>query len=648
MAVLTVLILAIAAWVPWHSVLSVDNRTYVEMIRGVRDTGLPCLSNGPAAEFPELRARFNNVFHGRLCSAYPPLFAYAAQPAFRLGGLRGVIRFNVALFAALAWIVFWLGRRMMRDPRAAAAAAWLAVTSAPMFMMGSDASSYTLGIVLATAAIGCAIESLHARESRTRMLAFAAATGACSALALGTQFLVMPMCLAVIALLFALRLESEPPLHARADRWWLPSRVSLLRGGSALAGFVPALLITALINHARFGSFSSLGSGPCVWSSCVSSGIMNQAPGAMLKYAQPVIAWAALWAVSSWFVSSSKNGRIAVAAFFLVMLAPDSTLRTHAVGIARLAWGFVVDLNGLDMGDFWRPPDHLGVFLGPFAIRAMMQGAPAVAIALAMKPGDSALRRDVALAAAAVTALFLSLAMRAGVSTVFAVGFPFVSLRYVSPGVPILLLLAVVALRDVPWRWWHLATGIVVAIALTAVLFHTPADHAFARRVFLLRVLPASGFVALLLSARYLAGDRARWLALMLPFAAVLVFAGGVGATLGIDGRAVYDVRAGNDARVDALARVTPQRFAIVGWPPQIDTPLALRASRDIVYADLFESANWANFRTLIDRWAAEGRPIFALWPSDSIVSPWPEVAFVPVDRAAHIYRVQIVPRAQH
>ncbi len=643
MIALTLIVLGFATWVPWHSVLSVDNRTYAEMIRGVAETGLPCLQNGPAAEFPELRARFNQVYQGRLCGSYPPLFVYAAQPAFRAGGLRGVIRFNVALLAAVAWIAFWIGRRVLRDPIAAAVAGWLSILSSPSLMMASDASSYTLGIVFTLGSIALAVESVE-RGAR-RQIWLACAAGLSGGLAAGTQLLVAPMALAIVALLFVLHREEEAAHPYRSTQWerWIPCRASIARGLAAAGGLLVPLMLVAAVNHARFGVLSPLGTGPCVWGICHTSGITNQAPSVMLRYAAPTFAWMVAFAVSWRFVGDWQRGRMVVAVAFLAMLGPDGTLHDHTLRLFRLAWGFFVDASNLDIGDFWRPPDRLGVFLGPFAVRSSMQGAPAIALAFAARSSNERQRTGMTVVGGAAAALYLSLSLRAPVPTIHALGFPFVSLRYVSPGVPLLLVLAVAAVQDLPWRKAHVAIGCVIAFVATVTLWKTLGDGEWSRRVVLLILLPAGGFLALLIALRHSVKPSARTGAALAALATV-VFGLGVGATLGVDGRAVYDVRGANDARVDALSRVAPQRFAVVGWAPQIDTALALRTSRDVQYADLYESANWANFRILIDRWSADGRPIFALWPSDTIASPWREVTFVPVNRAEHIYRVVRAP----
>ena len=116
----------------------------------------------------------------------------------------------------------------------------------------------------------------------------------------------------------------------------------------------------------------------------------------------------------------------------------------------------------------------------------------------------------------------------------------------------------------------------------------------------------------------------------------------GVAETLGIDCKAMIEVRNSNDAQLDAVTPHLPARFALVGWPREIDTVLALRAGRDIEYADMFESQNWANFRTLIDRWSGARRPIYALFPNDMrFNSPWPDVQFELLDPVHGLYRIE-------
>ena len=135
-------------FIPSHGCPGVDGRTYIEMIRGVSDHGLPYLANGPAADFPELRARWNGVHDGRLWGTYPPLFAYAAFPSFRLAGLTGVSYFNGLVLAILVLGCFALGRRYTRDPILGTATAYVAVASTAASSIALDISAYVLAITL--------------------------------------------------------------------------------------------------------------------------------------------------------------------------------------------------------------------------------------------------------------------------------------------------------------------------------------------------------------------------------------------------------------------------------------------------------------------------------------------------------------------
>jgi hypothetical protein len=50
-----------------------------------------------------------------------------------------------------------------------------------------------------------------------------------------------------------------------------------------------------------------------------------------------------------------------------------------------------------------------------------------------------------------------------------------------------------------------------------------------------------------------------------------------------------------------------------VGFAPEIDPALGLRATRDVNDFDLYESPDWAAARAGMTRWWAEGRPVFVL-----------------------------------
>jgi hypothetical protein len=119
----------------------------------------------------------------------------------------------------------------------------------------------------------------------------------------------------------------------------------------------------------------------------------------------------------------------------------------------------------------------------------------------------------------------------------------------------------------------------------------------------------------------------------------------GIAINLAVDLRQATIDKARHDARVDAVAARVPQRFALVGWPREIDTPLALRASRDVEYADLWENEDPLHSErigSLFDYWTADGRPIFALLPTHTRweQSPWPGYDLALVDPATNLFSV--------
>jgi hypothetical protein len=74
-----------------------------------------------------------------------------------------------------------------------------------------------------------------------------------------------------------------------------------------------------------------------------------------------------------------------------------------------------------------------------------------------------------------------------------------------------------------------------------------------------------------------------------------------IAISMGVDTTTIMRNQSHTDARMRELEAITPHRFALVGWGPDTDTTLALRAERDIVYLDFTEAANWDGFRQLMD-----------------------------------------------
>ena len=73
-------------------------------------------------------------------------------------------------------------------------------------------------------------------------------------------------------------------------------------------------------------------------------------------------------------------------------------------------------------------------------------------------------------------------------------------------------------------------------------------------------------------------------------------------------------------------------------------TVLALRAARDVEYADTNQLDDIHQMRPILQRWFDDGRPVF-LVVEDPATSPWPDVVYEPADEGQHIYRVRPATR---
>ncbi len=643
-------ILVAAARCEWHSPFCVDNRTYLEMTQGIARHGLPIVDNGPARAFPALQIRWDQVNGGgHLWGSYPPLYPYLAAPFFALGGARLVTQANIALLAVLALGVYRLGRRLTRDPVAGAAAAWVTLCATHVWTFSFDVSPYTTMITAGTWSVALTADALDEGGRRGRSLALLA--GLLGAAAAGAHMLAMPVLCSVLLCLATLPASGESPpsplacllgrARAEAARAWLPSSQTPRRGALAVVGALAVMVPIALLNRYRFGSFNPMSGGRCVWFSCRASNLAQQGLGAMLRFNAPLFVWAAALATG---LLAARRSRVATAAVWiaaLCALVPPSPLQASALGVATLFTAFVFDLSRFDLG-FWRPPDHMGVFLGPHAIKSLLQSAPALAAAAAVTFSDPRDRRLALVVALPAAAVLTSLVLRGEVALAFALGFPFLDLRYVTPMLPSLAVLAIAAARPLGWRPWHVA----VIVALTAVAWrwcaNAPDDIPYARRVVLLRGTLALAALALLCVAYARAhGARAARAAAIAAFSAALAMSAAV--NLGIDLRAWMRERTRHDEVSSRIGAATPRRFGLLGLAGgnAIDSASSLRVSRDLQYADVEEvEGRFERFRPLVDHWESERRPIFVLMPP-GFQSPWPDYRADLLDPRVNLYALR-------
>lgn len=642
---LVVAILVGALLAPWHTPFCVDNRTYLEMVDGVAKHGLPYTTNGPVDRFPELQARWNQWRNGRLWGSYLPVYPYMVAPVYLLGGARAVTQLNIALLVVLALGVFLLARKVARDPLAGTAAAYLVLGATHVWTFTFDVSPYTVMITASTWSVLCALEALEASGHRGDR--FALAAGVLAGIAAGSHGLAFPMMLATVLSIAVVRAENETPLSLVRwlDGWCadrLPSRGSLRRAVFAIAGVAVVLLPVGLLNHVRFGTWSPLSTGACVWRSCMQTRLDQQGIGAMVRYNAPLFVWAAVTLSVLAVVGRSRRAVLLVLTVSLLVLTVPSTLHERAAGVARLLVAFVADTSTLDsLGfGFWKPSDGVGNFLGPYVIKSLLQSAPVLGLALLARGRCARERRAVLMLTLPCLALLASLVMRNNIALAHALGFPWLNLRYVTPMLPLLGVLTIVTVRDLPWRPMHLALVAVAALALGWWLHRMPNDVPEPRRLFLLRgslVLAAMAFV---LCARARVDPR-RLASRVAVWGVVLTLGYGFAVNLGIDLRVWIQARSDHDTVPVRVGAVTPQRFALIGLagPAGIDAALALRTSRDIEYADIEEVGQFEGFRRLIDYWSDQGRPIYAVMPSGTH-SPWPDVRMELVEPTVPLFRL--------
>lgn len=610
---------------PWRSPPSVDGRTYIEMIKGISDNGLPYLANGPSEEFPELRARWNVEKDHRLWGSYPPVYAYLAVPFFRWGGLAGVSRFNGALLIVFIFGAFAIGRKYMVDPLMGTATAYLAFFS-PASLSMLDIGPYMLMIGLVAWATYFALAALDTEE-RVGRSAFL--VGILGGLAIGSHLLSFPMIGALVGVLF---------LPATG---WLPNRASLERAGWVAAGLVTSILPTAILNQLRFGSLNPISYGPCPWRSCAETGQDQQHLHVMLGYAGPTFLWFGLTIVAIRLARTRllRAGAIAAAAVVFVAIPP---LRSHGLRIAQVLTGYVADMNLSDMFPLAHPPDGVGYMFGPYLVKSSLQVMPALVLAAYAPFSTERERRLTRALALPCVALLLAITLRANQPGAFAYGFPFVNLRYVTPALALFAAMSLAAIRNLPWQRRHAGLLAGAFVLGTAWLGQWTDDGPLARRIALLY----GSLVISVVVAGCVFAVRRQWRPLvtwgeLAAGTSALAIGWGLATWLAVDFPALRQMHRACEERLDLLATVLPYRSAVIGGPYEIDPPLALRASRDIEYADLYETTDLADVPALVDHWSAEKRPVYFLAPAGRPpVERWAGFRVELIDRDGEIYLV--------
>ncbi len=647
-ALLALVVFGILALLPqatWHSALSCDSRTHIEMMRAVADHGLPDYTNGPVSRFPELQARWNLRDGNRLWGTYPPLFAYSMAPFFRLGGLPAVSRANVVLLAVFAMLMFAVASRFFRDRLWGSVAAALIVFSTPIPATSIDMSPYILADVLFAGASYFTL--VGTQITGRRALVAASFAGFLGALSVTAHLLTFPMVVGLLAAAGAGQPgESHPVISIPSNfpfRGWIPSPTSLFRAASFSGGLLIGFVPVATLNAIRFHSLNPISYGPCPWRSCAETGQDKQHIVDMAIYAAPALLWVAAVVATIWIARrrarlAAVAGTVLVAAFVLLPV-----LRIHAWHMGRVAWGNLFDVGMLDMDAspvITHPADGIGNMFGPWLIRSLLQCTPLLALAPFAAKVSGAGRGYARIFGLPAFLGLLALMLRANQPTAFAFGFPIVVLRYTTPMTAPLMILALHAIRSLHWSRGHGALAAIVGLAIGIVCWNDYDTTLTERAFFLYAPLLVAALTALAVW-RALGRDASFWNRTAATLASACI-ALGIGINVGFTFPAVRAIRIGGDVRTDVVMRTLPPRVAIVGYGGDIDTALAELEDRDVEYADLYESTGWASIMELIDRWTAEGRPIFAFlaWNSD-LKNQWPNVDFELVIPTENVFRIR-------
>ncbi|MEO6420944.1 MAG: hypothetical protein ABIP39_16140, partial [Polyangiaceae bacterium] len=430
LALLLVGTLVLAACASWRSVLGVDDRTYVEMVAGVRDHGLPYTINFFSDRYPETRARFNIPREGKLWGEYPPIFSYVAAPALKLGGLLGITRGNILCMGLLAIAVYLLGRRISDDPLVGVAAAYTTLLATPVW--ASSFETLALPLLCLWLVIACYFAA-RAVESSKRSLGFATLAGIFAGLATGTHLHGFPMGLMMICGIVLVRVREPSP--SDGIRAHLPELTGLLRGACALGGMMLPLIPIAILNQRRFGAPNPISYGPCPWQQCSHHGQSDVSAGALLRWAMPAVPWVLVVAIALFFTRKRWwAAAVVVGLAAISLLLPDMSFHDPIFRLARTVYGYVVDVSDMDFPDFRKPADGLGQMMGNQVIKSTIQCSPILILGLVLPP----IARSGAKARAlpiwfAVVGQFLGLSLLARFTGAWAFGWPHLFLRYVIP-----------------------------------------------------------------------------------------------------------------------------------------------------------------------------------------------------------------------
>jgi hypothetical protein len=618
------LLFVVAALVRSHGASGIDVRTYIEMVAGVARNGLPYLDNGPVDRYPLLQVPWNVASGGHLWGMYGPTYPYFAAPFLRLGGLPLVSVATFALLVPTALATFALARQLTRSERLATAAAILSVVSTPILAKAVEPSAYPLAVLLVTVATWMAlVATSHPHRQR---LVWAFASGTAGGLAVGAHLLCFPMVVALLLALFVVdTTDAEPP--ASFFRSLVPTARKLTTAATFAVGLALCIVPLAWLNRVRFHSYNPFSYGPAPWR--WGHGIGTDTLHDQLAFALPTFGFLALIGVALFAMRRSKVAMVGVLATTIIALVVSAKLRHDLFAMVGVAWGVLIEISLLGMDMYTPSPGTFGAILNKTVVKSMLQATPLLVMVCFARGLVPRARHGLLLIIAPCAALLGYMLLRASLSPLQALGFPFANIRYTLPALPLLMSGAMLAARELPLtrKHWLWTAGLGTAAAI--VLCLNDDDRWLWRQAFIL-LLPLATAVVAAVSMIRLA--RGRSTASRVAWCLVPAMAMGIALGIGHDMRSSLAIQSGCNARIDYFASLVPRRLAIVGGLGPIDGVLPLRATHDLEYTDMSQYEYPSQARPLLEHWFAEDRPMFFVVPGDPVPeSPWPDLALEPL-----------------
>ena len=601
--------LLLALWWVRPGPLSLDEVIYQWMTQDLAAGRPLVLENGyearPSAELAPFYVRTDG---GRLTAQYPYGQSFLGVPFYALLRLRGLFVLNALAFVAALALTWHIGRRLLRDGRAALAGAGILLGGSYAWEYSMAAWPHATALALQLGAFALALEAWPGGEDRggpdrvgTRAVRHAVLAGLLGGLAAAFR----------LDALFFVAALGLPYLVASPLR---------LRELAALAlGTLPGLAFLSATNWVRWGNPSPVSYGRL-------GGVAELA-----RYV-PVVA-AGLLGLAALIACTRPGARAELAARRRVLPLAAAAIvalvlivtpaRELALRLLQGLWVLGVDLRG-------QPANYAGgLRVESFALiyeggikKALLQSCPwlpVAALPLLARTGDPARRRALLLLAMVPAVLVPAYAVfvwHGGMA---------LNLRYFLPALPFLALLAGASLVALGEN--REARGVALVAAAAALVLYLvavaplPVDDPDRRALWVLDVPMVLGAVGAALVAvlaarswRPRGSARGAASALLAVTAAAIVWAG----LLGYEYDATWsrEVRTANLLRSVAVADQVPADAVLFGIVPDwYGTVKHLRPDVTVAYP---RQDAYADFNALARYWLAEGRPVFGvLQPQD-------------------------------